>query len=111
MHARAAEGRGAGRGGAGVGDVVQGAHDLEDGRLAVVKDVALHEDVGAVDVKVVAVAVGPVVADGVHGHGRGVAAELGRAARHVVDVVVGQRDLVARAEEEHGPVVLAVARG
>lgn len=49
-----------------------------------------------------------VVVDGVQGDG---VADLGRAARRVVDVVVGEGDLVAVAEEEHRPVVLVVARG
>ncbi|KAJ8538942.1 hypothetical protein ON010_g12929 [Phytophthora cinnamomi] len=78
-------------------------HDDGAHGLAVVLDVAVLDDVVR-EARVV----GPVVVDGVDD---GAAADLRRATRRVVHVVVDEGHLRLRAQEEEGPVVVAVARG
>lgn len=81
---------------------------LEHGGLDVGEDVALGEDLaaGGAVVEGVARVVLPQVVDGVQ---HGVAADLGRAAARVVDVVALQGDLVVGASGVQRPVVVAVA--
>jgi hypothetical protein len=96
-------------GGVGAGEGL--ALDLGDDGRDVLEDVALGQHHAArVDLEGVAAAV-RLVEVVVHGVEQRVAADLGRAAREVVDVVVLQGDQVRRAKEEEVPVVIGVAVG
>lgn len=111
--AAAAQGRGAL---AGVRSSGHSEHAAGEGRGLdldgdVLEDVALGEDHGAgADLEGVAGA-GVVVPVVVHSVQQGVAGQLGRAAREVVDVVVDEGDHVRGAVEVLAPVVVAVAGG
>lgn len=84
---------------------------IGDGRLGVLEAVAFHEHAAAGgNVKVVAGVVVEVVVDGLHGLGALGGADLGGAAGEVVKVVLVERDLVALATDDDGPVMIVVAR-
>jgi hypothetical protein len=80
---------------------------LQHGSLDVVEDVALSQDLSARGAVVEGVA-GVVLPQVVHGVEDGVAANLGRAAAGVVDIVALQGDLVVGAGGVERPVVMAI---
>jgi hypothetical protein len=81
---------------------------LQHGSLDVVEDVTLRQNLSARGAVVEGVA-GVVLPQVVHGVEDGVAADLGRAAAGVVDVVALQGDLVVGAGGVQGPVMVTIA--